>query len=204
MLARSMAASPAVTRATNWPPPATSWASTGISSTFNSTPMVASRSISSKRPRVSRPSRSRRGHHQDFSGLYNVEQAIQARSLEHGACDDVLVDTDGVEASAVESQPLVLQRVGSAVPATGYPGVTVDRRICYLAQAGCRKRGLTTPQGLLMSLLPAGEGTFPTIMRDPRIGRRQLYTMNSIQNPQGRGAMGRAGGNSHCQAISHC
>ena len=39
-------------------------------------------------------------------------------------------------------------------------------------------------------------------MREPHIGRRWLHTRDSIQNPQGRGVTGRAGGNSHCQAIS--
>ena len=88
-----------------------------------------------------------RSYHQGVSGLYGVLQIIQPRSLEHSARDDVLVDMGRVDASASEAHPLVLQRVGSAVPATGYASVTVDRRIFYLAQAGCRKLGLTTPQG---------------------------------------------------------
>ena len=66
----------AITAATRLPP-ATSWASTGISSTFRSTPMVASRSISSRRPRVSGPSRSRHGHHQGISGLYSVRRRFR-------------------------------------------------------------------------------------------------------------------------------
>ena len=39
--------------------------------------------------------------------------------------DYVLVDTDGGEARAGEPQPLILQGVGSVVPAAGYLGVTV-------------------------------------------------------------------------------
>ena len=43
MLARSMAATPAATRATSYPPPATSWASTSISSAFSSNRLGVSR-----------------------------------------------------------------------------------------------------------------------------------------------------------------
>ena len=70
-----------------------------------------------------------RGHHQDVSGLYNVQQIVQARSLEHGPRDDVLVDTagDADAGGAGEPQPLILQGVGPVIPAAGYADVTLNR-----------------------------------------------------------------------------
>ena len=50
---------------------------------------------------------------------------IQARSPHHGPCDDVLMDMGG-DAGTDEPHPLVLQGVGSVVPAAGYAGVTED------------------------------------------------------------------------------
>ena len=108
----------------------------------------------------------------------------------------------GGDASAGEAQPLVLQRVGSVVPAAAYAGATIiDCRIFYLARAGCRKRDLTTPQGFLVFPLPQWEREHSRQLRDPRIDRRRLYIMDSIQKPQGRAVTVRAGGDSHCQAI---
>ena len=46
------------------------------------------------------------------------------------------------------------------------------------------KRGLTTPQGLLMSLLPVGEGTFPTIERPPH---RPPAALHHGQHPKSAG-----------------
>ena len=133
---------------------------------------------------MSRPSRPSTVATKASPGLYGIQQIIQARPLRHGPCDDVLVEMYGGDANASDAHPLFLQRVGSAVPATGYPGVTVDRHICYLVQAGCRKRGLTTPKGLLMSLLPMGEGTFPTIKRP---SHRPSAALHHGQHPKSAG-----------------
>ena len=56
-LARSIAATAAVTSAASWRP-ATSWASTDMSSAFRSMFMVTSRWVNSRTPDVSRPGRS--------------------------------------------------------------------------------------------------------------------------------------------------
>ena len=71
-------------------------------------------------------SRVQRGHHQDVSGPDNLQQTIQARPLHHGPCDDVLVDMGGVAVGAGEPQLLIIQGVGSVVPAAGYAAVTAD------------------------------------------------------------------------------
>ena len=127
-------------------PPATSWTSTGTSSTFGSTLMVASRLIGFKRPSLRDPAGPARLPPRRLRALWR-QQVIQARSLHHDPCDEALVDMDGGYASASDAHPLILQRVGSVVPAAAYAGATIDCRIFYLARAWCRKRGLTTPQG---------------------------------------------------------
>ena len=53
----------------------------------------------------------------------------------HGPRDDVLVDI-GVD-HAGEPQPLILQGVGSVIPAERYAGVTVDRP--RIGDSGARK-----------------------------------------------------------------
>ena len=58
----------------------------------------------------------------------------------HGARDDVLVDTGGVDADAGgagEPQPLILQGVGSVIPAARYAGVTLNRP--RIGDSGARK-----------------------------------------------------------------
>ena len=146
--------------------------------------MVASRLIGSKRPSVSRQP-VQRGCHQGVSGLYGVQQIIQARSLHHGPCDDVLVDMG--DASAGEAHPLVLQRVSSVVPAAAYAGATIDCRIFYLARAGCRKTGSNDTPGLLVFPLPPGEGTFPTIERP---SHRPPPALRQVQQPKSAGPGG--------------
>ena len=135
MLARSMAATPAMARATSCPPAAAPCASSGISSAFRSTPMMSSRLSSSKRPSVSLPSRSSAVTTVAFPVCIAVR-----RPFRPGFWNTVPVMVSwwiwaGVDARAGEAHPLVLQGVGSVVPATGNPGVTVGRH-CLIQRVG--------------------------------------------------------------------
>ena len=57
--------------------------------------------------------------------------------MERGARDDVLVDMGVVDTGAGEPQPLILQCVGSVIPAARYAGVTLNRP--RIGDAGARK-----------------------------------------------------------------
>ena len=69
---------------------------------------------------MSRPSRSSAATIRTSPACTNVQQIVQAWSLEHGPRNDVLVDTAGVDG---EPQPLILQGVGPVIPAARYAGV---------------------------------------------------------------------------------
>ena len=94
--------------------------------------------------------------------------------MEHGARDDVLVDM-----GAGEPQPLILQGVGSVIPAARYAGVTLNRP--GIGDAGARKlrralvrRGCAHGHGERARAVRSGEGATMRQILSGRKSRRQL------------------------------